>query len=85
MDLRRAIHSFMAQGRELIGRLHSQEIETVSRVDLHILEVQLYLLGKEVSRATKGHPFSTLNESQSHHPAPEFPPFVPDQDPKKEK
>jgi hypothetical protein len=82
MDLRSAIYRFVAQGKELMKRLDSYEAGTVGRVDLHILEVQLYLLGKEVSRTTKLHASSFSKKRQTRHPRAEFPPFASDQGPK---
>jgi hypothetical protein len=50
MDLRRAIGEYVNQGRELLTRLRSpEEGPTVTRVDLHILRVQLFLLDHEVA------------------------------------
>ena len=50
MDVRRALRNFVEQGRDLYQRLHSSEGDAVSPDDLHLLEVQLYLLDKEVAR-----------------------------------
>ena len=50
MVVRRALRNFVEQGRDLYQRLHSSEGDAVSPDDLHLLEVQLYLLDKEVAR-----------------------------------
>ena len=50
MDARRALHNFVEQGRDLYQRLLSSEGDAVGLADLHLLEVQLYLLDKEVAR-----------------------------------
>jgi hypothetical protein len=50
MDVRRALRNFVEQGRDLYQQLRSSEGDTVSPVDLQLLEVQLYLLDKEVAR-----------------------------------
>ena len=76
MDLRSAIHHFVEQGRELITRLRSAEGDQVTRVDLHILEVQLYLLGKEVSRRKEVAGISSPERKQSSATKTDFPPFV---------
>jgi hypothetical protein len=76
MDLRSAIHQFVEQGRLLIARLRSAEADHLSRVDLHILEVQLYLLGKEVTRRKAVAGVPSLETKQSSANKPDFPPFV---------
>lgn len=84
MDLRRAIHHFVEQGRDLIGRLRSPEGDQLSRIDLHILEVQLYLLDKEVSRRKDVNQVPSPQTFQSSASKPDFPPFVlSDERPKK--
>ena len=50
MDVQRALRNFVEQGRDLYQQLRSLEGDAVSPVDLHLLEVQLYLLDKEVAR-----------------------------------
>ena len=50
MDVRRALRNFVEQGRDFYQRLHSSEGDALSPDDLHLLEVQLYLLDKEVTR-----------------------------------
>ena len=64
MELRDAVHSFVEQAREIMERLRAGEGETLSGPDLHILEVQLYLLGREVIRM------------KDHKTPPPFPPFA---------
>ena len=50
MDLRRAVGEYVTQGRDLLKRLRSpEEGPTLTRVDLHILRVQLFLLDHEAS------------------------------------
>ena len=49
MDLRDAIKTFVNDVRDITDRLRV-EGEALSRADLHILEVQLYLLEKEVAK-----------------------------------
>ena len=66
MDLRLAIHEFVNQGREILERLRSFEGNDLNRIELHVLEVQLYLLEREVSRRTQDQP--------PQSPSP-FPPF----------
>ena len=63
MELRDAVHDFVDQAREIMERLRKGEGETLNGSDLHILEVQLYLLGREVSK-------------RSHKTPPPFPPFA---------
>ena len=76
MDLRSTIHHFVEQGREVIARLRSSEGDQLSRVDLHILEVQLYLLGKEVSRKKEVTDVPSAEKKQSSTTKPDLPPFV---------
>ena len=76
MDLRSAIHHFVEQGRDIIARLRSSEGDHLSRVDVHILEVQLYLLGKEVSRRKEVTDVASAEKKQSTAAKPHFPPFV---------
>ncbi len=86
MDLRSTIHHFVEQGREVIGRMRSSEGDQLTRVDLHILEVQLYLLGKEVSRRKDVTGLPSAEKMQSSATKPDFPPFVlPDERPKTKK
>ena len=76
MDLRRTIHEFVEQGRGVAARLRSSEGDQLSRVDLHVLEVQLYLLEKEVIRRKGSYSSSSPNTNQSPATKPDFPPFV---------
>ena len=83
MDLRRTVHEFVELGRAVAARLRSSEGDQLSRVDLHVLEVQLYLLGKEVSRRKEVHRPSSLDRKQPSTKKPDFPPFLmPDERPK---
>jgi hypothetical protein len=50
MDVRPALRNFVEQAGDLYQRLCSSEGDAVSPDDLHLLEVQLYLLDKEVAR-----------------------------------
>ena len=76
MDLRLAVHEFVSQGRELLQRLRSSEGDMLKRTELHILQVQLYLLHEEVTKrkhiTSSSDPLRTIEESQSQV---EFPPF----------
>ena len=76
MDLRSTIHHFVEQGREVIARMRSSEGDQLSRVDLHIFEVQLYLLGKEVSRRKDVTGVPSAEKQQSSAAKHDFPPFV---------
>jgi len=64
MELRDVVHNFVDQAREIMERLRTVEGEALSGPDLHILEVQLYLLGREVIRM------------KDHKTPPPFPPFA---------
>ena len=68
MDLRLAVHEFVNQGKELLERLRSCEGDTLARAELHVLEVQLYLLDKEVTKRKLGMStsFSPLRLSRSN-------------------
>ena len=77
MDLRDAVHNFVDQAREIMERLRTGEAETLSGPDLHILDVQLYLLGREVIRVKDLTP-----GNRSHETPPPFPPFTSGQDKK---
>lgn len=50
MELRDTVHNFVNQAREIMERLRTGEGDALSGADLHNLEVQLYLLGREVIR-----------------------------------
>ena len=75
MDLRRTIHEFVDQGREVAARLRSSEGDVLTRVDLHVLEVQLYLLGKEVSRRKEINRSSSPDTKHSPATKPDLPPY----------
>ena len=47
MDLRSAIERFVEQGRDLIAQLRSPEGDQLILVDLHLVEMQLYLFAKK--------------------------------------
>jgi hypothetical protein len=64
MELRDAVHDFVDQAREIMERLRKGEGEVLNGSDLHTLEVQLYLLGREVIRM------------KDHKTPPPFPPFA---------
>ena len=64
MELRDAVLNFVDEAREIMERLRTGEGEVLSGSDLHILEVQLYLLGREVIRM------------KDHKTPPPFPPFA---------
>ena len=59
MEVREAIYAFAEQAKDLLGLLRSSEGTTVSQGDLDILEVQLYLLGKEVTKKKEGNQSSS--------------------------
>ena len=78
MDLRSAIRNFVEQAKELGLQLRSHEAATLSRIDLHILEVQLYLLEKEVQRRKEANRVDSSSEPTKK--PPNFPPFFSDKD-----
>jgi hypothetical protein len=78
MDLRSAIHKLVDDGRALMERLRSPEGDSIGRVDLHILEVQLYLLDKEVVRRQHVNRSTSPDDKRSRYTQPDFPPFVSD-------
>jgi hypothetical protein len=55
MEVRQAIYTFAEHAKDLLELLRSSERNTVNRGDLDILEVQLYLLGKEVTKRKEAH------------------------------
>ena len=59
MEVRQAIHAFAEHSEHLLGLLRSSEENALSRADLDILEVQLYLLDKEVTKRKKGNQSSS--------------------------
>jgi hypothetical protein len=77
MDLREAVKDFVSETKNVMEWLRA-EGETLSRVDLHILEVQLYLLQKEVAKWKD----RTSHDTESR-PHPAFPPFTSGDDQKK--
>jgi hypothetical protein len=62
MELRDVVRNLVDQAREVMERLRTGE--ALSGPDLHILEVQLYLLGREVIRM------------KDHKTPPPFPPIA---------
>ena len=75
MDLRDAVHNYIDDTKRIMEWLHG-EGEALTRGELHMLEVQLYLLQKEVESWKDRKP-----RKQKRLPA--FPPFTPDNDGKK--
>jgi len=59
MDVRQTIYTFAEHAKNLLGLLRSAEGKTLSRGDLDTLEVQLYLLEKEVMKRKEGNPSSS--------------------------
>ena len=78
MDLRDYVRSFVDQGKVLIERLRSGEGDTLTRVDLHILEVQLYLIEKELQKRKEANRIASLSEPKRK--PTDFPPFFSDKD-----
>jgi hypothetical protein len=74
MDVRDAVINFVEQAKDIHERLRSGEAAALTRADLHILEVQLYLLQKELSRAKDLKPPPKISA------VPSFPPFDSDED-----
>ena len=72
MDLRASIHEFVARAKELEIQLSSHEVTTLGRADLHILEIQLYLLEKKVQRCKETNRLDSLKRLNT---PPVFPPF----------
>ena len=54
MRVQNAIHRFAEQARDLLALLRSSEGDTLNRDDLDALEIQLYLLDKEVTKRKEG-------------------------------
>ena len=73
MDLRVAVESLVEQTRDVMERLRTTEVEMLHRSDLHILQVQIYLLDKEIEKAKSSRPRKILK-------LPDFPPFGPTPD-----
>ena len=80
MDLRASIRDSVARAKELGLQLRSHEAETLSRVDLHILDVQLYLLEKEVQKRKESNRIDCSLEPTKKRP--DFPPLFSDKDDK---
>jgi hypothetical protein len=59
MEVREAIYTFAEHAKDLLGLLRSSEGNTIGRGDLDILEVQLYLLEKEVTKRKEGNQSSS--------------------------
>ena len=59
MEVRQAIHAFAEHATDLLGLLRSSEGKTLSRGDLDTLEVQLYLLEKELTKRKEGNQSSS--------------------------
>jgi len=53
MDLRDAVRNYVSLGNELFNRLRSSEGPTLSKADLHIFRVQLYILDTEARALEK--------------------------------
>ena len=53
MDLRDAVSDYVSLGNELFYRLRSSEGPTLSKADLQILRVQLYILDTEARALEK--------------------------------
>ena len=77
MDLRAAIRNFVEHGRDLYQRLHSQEGDTVTGVDLHVLQAQLYEIDNEVQRRKQ---INQATSAERTKKSPGFPPFFSDKD-----
>jgi hypothetical protein len=48
MDLRAALKQYLSLGNELFPRLRSVEASQLTKAELHMLRVQLYILDAEV-------------------------------------
>jgi hypothetical protein len=53
MDLRSAVSKFVNEGRDLLDRLRSDEGSSLTGAELHMLDVQLYLLEHELTKMKK--------------------------------
>ena len=71
MDLRSSIRDFVARAKELGVHLQSPAAATLTRADLHTLEVQLYLLEKQVQEARR----ALQARSELPQKGPAFPPY----------
>ena len=72
MELRDAVLNFIDEARKIMERLRTGEGEALSGSDLHILEVQLYLL-LEVQLYLLGREVIRMKD---HKTPPPFPPFA---------
>jgi len=77
MDLREAVNQLVTDAKNIEQWLRV-EGETLNRADLHILEVQLYLLQKEAAKWKD-------RKTQRQNTAPPFPPFKSTAENKKKK
>ena len=59
MDVRQTIYTFAEHTKDLLVLLRSPQGKALSRGDLDTLEVQLYLLEKEVTKRKEGNPSSS--------------------------
>lgn len=68
MDLRKALQQYLTLGNELFPRLRSVEASTLTKTDLHMLRVQLYILDTE-ARILEQHQNKSENTgpSQAEH------------------
>ena len=73
MDLRVAVYKLAEEIKGVLLRLGTEEVETLSRADLHALEVYCYLLDRQIKKAKAQKPSKTVR-------LPPFPPFKPDKD-----
>jgi hypothetical protein len=73
MDLRVAVYNLAEEIKGVLLRLGTEEVETLSRADLHALEVYCYLLDRQIKKAKAQKPSKTVR-------LPPFPPFKPDKD-----
>jgi hypothetical protein len=69
MDLRVAVQNLTERATDVMNRLRTDEANTLRRADLHILEVQIYLLDKEIKKVKATLMLDTVVQ------APPFPPF----------
>lgn len=53
MDLRSTVQKFVTDGRELYYMLNSDEGNSLTSAELHMLKVQLYLLDHRVTKMIK--------------------------------
>jgi hypothetical protein len=60
--------NLVQQAKDVMARLRTTEAESVNGADLHILQVQLYLLEKEIDKVKAARPPKPRKR-------PAFPPF----------